>query len=152
MHPRSIWGRRINLWKPPQRPRSKIFRSPGSNTSDESYTKYFGSLYPVSVCPPQPPCHLQKSADFVPFVSCLGSPLPQPTQCGVDANFIYARPLSLGRHFHRWAKERRIFRPLIGEPERASKTCVLHVSPNSTLVIRHVDAVLAIILEGGKLI
>ena len=28
------------------------------------------------------PCHIQKSADFVPFVCFLGTPLPGPSRCG----------------------------------------------------------------------
>ena len=38
---------------------------------------------------PLPPCHCHKSADFVPFVCFVGSPLPPPT-----ADVIYGSPQS----------------------------------------------------------
>ena len=36
---------------------------------------------------PLPPCHVHKSADFVPFVCFLGTPLPLPS-----ADVIYGSP------------------------------------------------------------
>ena len=35
-----------------------------------------------------PPCNVKKSADFVPFICFLGTPLPPPT-----ADVIYGSPL-----------------------------------------------------------
>ena len=36
---------------------------------------------------PNPPCHIQKSADLVPFVCFLGTPIP-PTQCGRHTSMV----------------------------------------------------------------
>ena len=44
---------------------------------------------------PPPPCHIQKSADFVPFVCFLGTALPPPT-----ADVIYGSPQVHSLHFN----------------------------------------------------